>query len=484
MNNDLEQKRKEKVESFKLHFDDSFDDMYDDIESTTPPAADENSSEEPVDLSSKSNPEEEVVFQDTDSDSDISSYSDEAVQQDLSHLLNKKELRAAKRYDKKRRHLKAKKNRVIFRTVWLMMVIFVSIMIAQYLMVGINDFLAVGREEEKTVEVTIPPNATLDEITDILIQNKIIKSENFFKLFAIVTKSTTGFTQGTFEVPTNKDYMALINTLQSEENRTDTVTIQFREGITIHEMAELLEKNKVCTVDDFLTKCNSDEFDEDYEFLSGIKNKSSRYYKLEGYLFPATYEFLVGENPSSVMYKFIRNYKEKVYYTKERFVQGEKKSTIAQKAEKLGMSMEDVVTLASLIQAEAANTEDMYNISSVLHNRLATKENDGESPFGEGGFLFLQLDSTEFYPYKTQEKVPASIRATYTSTYDTYKYKGLPAGPICNPSLEALKAAVNPNETDYYYFCHKAATSEEPAVAYYASTNSEHLANLEEAGLI
>lgn len=484
MNNDLEQKRKEKVESFKLQFNDSFDDAYDDIASSTPPVSDDSAEPDSIDLSSSSDPQEDVIFDETAYDSDISSYSDDAPQQDVSQMLNKKELRAAKRHDKKRRRLKAKKNRVIFRTVWLAMVTFVSIMIAQYLIVGINDLLAVGREEENTVELTIPPNASLDEITDILIDNHIIKSENFFKLFAIVTKSTTDFTQGTFEVPTNKDYMALINILQSEENRTDTVTIQFREGISIHEMAELLEKNKVCSVDDFLSKCNSDEFDEDYEFLSNIKNKSSRYYKLEGYLFPDTYEFLVGENPSSVMYKFLRNYKNKVYYTKERFVQGEKKRTIEQKAQELGMSMEDVITLASLIQAEAANTEDMYNISSILHNRLATKENGGESPFGEGGFLFLQLDSTEFYPYKTQDQVPASIRATYTSTYDTYKYKGLPAGPICNPGMEALKAAVNPTETEYYYFCHKAATADEPAVAYYASTNSEHLANQEEAGLL
>ena len=476
MNDELEKKRQEKIESFKVQFDDDFDDI-------------ESSSFEPekpqdfsVDLDSGKNEAEEAVdFSDDFSDSELSSYSDDAPDPEIK--LNKKELRAAKRHDKKRRRLKAKKNRVIFRVVWLAMVVFASIMVAQYIMVGINDMLAVGREEERTVEITIPENATLDQVTDILIKNDIIKDKNFFMLYAIVTKSTTGFTQGKFEVPTNKDYLALIDKLQSEENRTDTVKIQFREGISILDMAQQLEDNKVCSAEAFLKKCNSDEFDEDYEFLKEIKNGDKRYYRLEGYLFPDTYEYYIGEDPTSVLYKFLRNYNSKVYYTKIRFAQGEKKATIAQKAEKMGMKMEDVITLASLIQAEAANSDDMYVISSILHNRLDTIKTGGMNDFGEGGFQKLQLDSTIFYPYKTQAQVPASIRGTYVSRYSTYKYNGLPAGPICNPGLEALEAAVNPSDTEYYYFCHKAATADEPAVAYYAKTSDEHIANKEEAGL-
>lgn len=479
VNNDLEKKRQEKIESFRLQFDaDSDDDITE--ESGSP---EENPQDFSIDLQSESSPEEQDIFSGDDfSDSELSSYSDDAPPPEVT--LNKKELRAAKRHDKKRRRIKAKKNRVIFRTVWFAMIIFVSIMIAQYIMVGVNDMLAVGREEERTVKVTVPADATIDQIADILVSNNIIKNEAFFKLFATFTKSTTGFTQGTFQIPTNKDYMALINDLQSEENRTDTVKIQFREGISILEMAQMLEDNKVCNAQDFLNKCNSDEFDEDYEFLRNIKNKSSRYYKLEGYLFPDTYEYYVGEDPVSVIYKFLRNYNSKVYYTKIRFVSGEKKQTIAQRAQQLGMTVEDALTMASLIQAEAADEDDMYMISSILHNRLATAENGGMNENDEGGFLKLQLDSTVFYPYKTQAQVPASIRGTYSSRYNTYKIEGLPAGPICDPGMKALEAALNPPETEYYYFCHKAATADEPAKAYYAVTMEEHLANQEEAGLL
>ena len=318
----------------------------------------------------------------------------------------------------------------------------------------------------------------------------------FFKMYATVTKKTAGFTQGTFDVATNKDYQALINYLRSDMNRTDIVTIRFTEGMNIVDYAKLLEKNKVCNSQDFLDICNSSQFDEDYEFINNIKNSKDRYYKLdiknskdryyklEGYLFPDTYDFYVNEDLDTVVRKFLANYRRKIYQTKSRVAGFEKKVTIEQRAESIGMTMEDVLTLASLIQAEAADEKDMYMISSVMHNRLDTLENDGVSWYGESGLKFLQLDSTLFYPYSTQADVPVSIRNTYVSKYSTYDYEGLPAGPICNPGLAAIEAAVSPNDTNYFYFCHKSATDDEDAVAYYASTMDQHIYNQYLAGLI
>lgn len=482
MDNELEQKRKEKIEGFKIDFGD-LDDIPDIPETDTI-----TSETEEIDIKS-----DDGLGIDTDDSfsgnmqEEITSYSDDSA--DINHVLNKKELRAAKRADKKRRRRKAKKNRVIFRTIWFTMIIFVSIMIAEYIMVGVNDMLAVGREteegkEEETVSITIPNNATLDQITDILIKNHVVNNRNFFKLYATLTKATSGFTQGTFEIATDKDYQAIINYMQSDMNRTDVVKIQFPEGYTVNDYAQMLEKNKVCNAEAFIKICNSNQLDEDYEFLKGITNTKDRYYRLEGYLFPDTYEFYVGESPESVVRKFLANYRRKLYLSRQRFDRNEKKETVESRAEKAEMSMEEVITLASLIQAEAANTDDMYVISSILHNRLATMETNGKSKFGETGFMKLQLDSTEFYPYGSQSDVPASIRSTFTSTYSTYLIDGLPAGPICNPGLEAIKAALNPDETDYYYFCHKPATDDEPAVAYYAKKNEEHIKNQEKAGLI
>ena len=469
MSDEIEKKRKEKIANFKINFDDSNDfDLPENKDITS---------------SSQSSDSDGAVFENNaelDKTADISS----GEEYPTAYPLDKRSVRKRHRLAKKRRKMKAKSNKTIFRIVWITMIILVSILLGEYLMVGINDLLAVGREEDKKVSVTLTKTDDIDRITDILYENGIIKNKIFFKLYATVTKSTSGFTAGTFDVPTNKDYQALINYLQSDMNRTDIVTIRFTEGMNVHDYAKLLSEKEVCNYDEFLEFCNSSKFDEDYDFISSIKNSKDRYYKLEGYLFPDTYDFYVGEDPDTVIRKFLANYRRKVYQTKSRVKGFEKKVTIAQRAEAMGMSMEDVLTLASLIQAEAADEHDMYMISSVLHNRLSTLDNGGVSWYGEDGLSLLQLDSTLFYPYATQADVPVSIRSSYISKYSTYDYEGLPAGPICNPSLAAIEAAVSPSDTNYFYFCHKSATEDTDAVAYYASTLNEHINNQYAAGLL
>ena len=483
MSEELERKRQEKVANFKINFgDDNIAPEEKKISSSTVQEGSYASSQ----VQKSTAPSE---FQDITSgesndydDSELNSYSGPPEKiKDIKNI-DKKSLRKAKRTDKKRAKRKAKKNRIIFRVVWITMILFVSIMIGEFLMVGVNDVLGVGREEGKAT-ITVPANADIDKITDILYQNHVINTKWAFKLFAAATKATSGFTQGTFDVDTNKDYQALINYMQSDMNRIDVVTLQFQEGLTLEQYAKKLENGKVCSAEEFLEKCNSNDFD-DYEFIKNIKNSSDRYYKLEGYLFPDTYDFFIDEDVDDVIRKFLANYRRKVYATKSRADGFEKKVTIAERAEKSGMTMEEVLTLASLIQAEAANTEDMYMVSSILHNRLDTIKTDGINKNGEQGLAYLQLDSTKYYPYASLSDVPASIRSNYKSKYSTYEYDGLPAGPICNPGMEAILAALEPEETDYYYFCHKVATDEEPAVAYYAKTMDDHLVNLKKAGLM
>ena len=493
MNEDLEKKRQERVASFKLNISEEEEDSGL-LSSTLPDNSDDTlMSDSETDDSFPTAPEtprhavnydlSDSDFDDEDDPENIVSSGAPLPERELTKE-EKKLLRKEKRLDKKRTRIRAKRNRVVFRLVWFTMILFASIMIGQYINVGVNDFLAVGREAENSVSVTIPKNADIDEITDILYDNHVINNKLFFKLYAIFTKSTSGFTNGTFDVMTNKDYMALIDYMQSDMNRTDVVTIRFTEGMKLTDYAKLLEENQVCGADDFLEMCSSDAFDEDYEFIGNIKNAAQRYYKLEGYLFPDTYDFYVGEDIDSVIRKFLANYRRKCYLTQSRVRGFDKKVTIEQRAEALGMTMEDVIIMASMIQAEAADEDDMYVISSILYNRLATLKDGGVNVNGESGLGYLQLDSTVYYPYTSEKDVPASIRSTYVSKYSTYKYEGLPAGPICNPSLAAIEAAVSPADTKYYYFCHKAATDDEPAVAYYAETMSEHLANLEEAGLL
>lgn len=399
--------------------------------------------------------------QDYEESSSISSYSDPSVAQQQSVQAARGEKQAKKRAElahNARNRQKRRGNRLFFRLVWLVVVVLVSLVAGQYAVNGINDMLATGREAiDMTVDLPVDP--TTDQVADILEEKGIIREKFFFKLYARFTNSSEYYSNGTFQLDTSMDYQAIINTLQRSSNRLDTVRVMIPEGTSIVELAALLEQNGVCSANDFMEACNTTELDESYDVLGAIEDRGQRYYHLEGYLFPDTYDFYQNDDISSVLMKLVNNANKKL-------MDEELQEQIANS----GMSMDEVLTLASIIQMEAADADDMYLVSSVLHNRL---ENGAQYDI-----YTLDCDSTMYYPYRTKEQVPEDQRETFVSTYNTYNLGGLPAGPICNPGLDAVKAALNPESTNYYYFCHDAEGN-----AYYARTSSEHEQNLVKAGL-
>ena len=430
----LEEQRRKKVKNFKLNIQ---NDIYD-----QPAVLDEN-----VELE------------------ELTSYSGEDVKQkmakDSKHALKKK-----KKEEKKLAKAKNKKNKSIFRLFWFVAVLIIGSMFGMFAVTGINDMLAVNRTEDTKVKIEIPENPDLDVVTTVLVENNVIEEELFFKLFAIVTKSDDEFTQGTYEIATNKDYEAIINFLLSTSNRQDTVTVTIPEGLNVREIANTLKDNgAISDTDKFLELCNSDHFDEDYDFIKAIPNKQDRYYKLEGYLYPDTYLFYKNQDPEDVIYTFLNNFESR-YEDKQEVKDYDKRVEIDKMVEESEYSLDEIMIIASIIQAEAANKEDMYYISSIIHNRLEADVDMGVSNLG--------LDSTRFYPYRTKEDVPEDVRDTYVSSYDTYDKAGLPTGEICNPGIYAILAALNPNDTDYYFFCHDSDGN-----AHYASDIYEHNLNLE-----
>lgn len=426
----FEQQRRMKAESFHLNIQDNYDDdgsfSYDE-------------------------PEE------------LNSYSGQDVKEQIARE-SKNALKKRKKAEKKELKLKNKRNRRVFRWMWVISVVIVGAMLSVYIITGMNDLLAINRQDSSTIMVEIPENPTLDEVAQTLEKSGVIDEISYFKMFAMLTKSDEGFTQGTYEMRKNMDYEAIINYLMSSGNRTDTVSVMITEGENVLEVAQTLKENGVLSeTDKFLELCSSDNFDEDFSFLKDIKNGSDRYYKLEGYLYPDTYEFYKNEDAENVIYKFLNNYEMKI--TEKQDVRGYDKLTTVKKMveeSNSGYTLDEVMIIASIIQAEAANTDDMYNVSSILHNRLEASADLGVSNLG--------LDSTKFYPYRNADNAPDN----FVSKYDTYDEAGLPEGPICNPGMEAIKAALNPNSTSYYYFCHDSEGN-----AYYASTIYEHNANLE-----
>lgn len=398
-----------------------------------------------------------------DEPEELNSYSGQDVKEQIARE-SKNALKKRKKAEKKELKLKNKRNRRVFRWMWVISVVIVGAMLSVYIITGMNDLLAINRQDSSTIMVEIPENPTLDEVAQTLEKNGVIDEISYFKMFAMLTKSDEGFTQGTYEMRKNMDYEAIINYLMSSGNRTDTVSVMITEGENVLEVAQTLKENGVLSeTDKFLELCSSDNFDEDFSFLKDIKNGSDRYYKLEGYLYPDTYEFYKNEDAENVIYKFLNNYEMKI--TEKQDVRGYDKLTTVKKMveeSNSGYTLDEVMIIASIIQAEAANTDDMYNVSSILHNRLEASADLGVSNLG--------LDSTKFYPYRNADNAPDN----FVSKYDTYDEAGLPEGPICNPGMEAIKAALNPNSTSYYYFCHDSEGN-----AYYASTIYEHNANLE-----
>lgn len=253
-----------------------------------------------------------------------------------------------------------------------------------------------------------------------------------------------------------------LTTKSSTTTVKNTVTVTFPEGFTILEIAERLAENNVCSKTEFLEICN-----QPYEGIE-IENADERIFLLEGYIFPDTYEFYFNSDPKAVLDKFIKNYNKKI--TPE----------IKAKAEALGYTMDEMLTLASIIQKECdEDISECVTVSSVFHNRL-------KSP----SFPLLQSDVTTFYitqklgeqlGYQKDVKLANQndeVRR-YMDLYSTYYCKGLPAAPICNPGIKAINAAVNPADTDYYYFL----TDPSGEDFYYASTLSQHQKNGKTAGL-
>lgn len=364
------------------------------------------------------------------------------------------EEKAQKKAHKRRDKIKSAKNKGIFRVVWVVMVVLVGITLASYLIEGANDFFAVGRQEG-TATVTVPDDVTSDELAEILYQNGAINKKEFFNIFCAITSDMEYFVPGTYALDRKMDYQGIISYLQGGQDNFEVVTITFQEGMTVEEVAKKLEQNGVASYDDIIEACKSQDYDN-YDMIGRIENDDDRYYILEGYLFPDTYDFYLNEDIKSVVGKLLNNFQVRIT------------SDIYEKIENSSYTLEEIITLASIIQAEAANKADMYIISAILHNRLES----GSSV----NIYTLGCDSTMYYPYESREDAPAG----YTSDYNTYEIEGLPAGPICSPGIDAIKAAVSPSDegANYYYFCHSS-----DGTPYYAATADEHQANLVAAGL-
>lgn len=419
------------------------------------------------------NDEQEQPKSEPDSDfsNEISSFSDETTRAQIEKD-SKKELRRQKREEKKLARIKSGKNKKVFRIAWIVLVIILCVAISQFLVTGCNDLLAINRTDSTVVTIKIEAHDSPADIAAKLEDKGVINSRSFFTMFANITGKADGIEPGVYHLSKDKDYLGILNHLQFTGNRQTTITLQITEGTNVQELANILfEAGVTYDTQEFLRLCNSDEFDEDYAFINAIEDNPDRVYKLEGYLFPDTYEFYVDEAPDLTIRRFLNNFETRVYEAEYEVEGYSSPVTISQLVHDAGgYTLDEYVNMASIVLGESANEEDMYNVSSVIHNRL---------DYGPSYDIHtLGMDSTAFYPYKNIDAVPEDIRDTFESVYETYDTPGLPPSAICSPSAEALIATLVPNDTNYLYFCHSAQGE-----SYYAVTYGEHMTNLSKAGL-
>lgn len=369
-----------------------------------------------------------------------------------------KERKQQEKAHKKRNRIKAGKNKRVFSLVWFLMVLLVSFTFASFLISGSNDLFAVNRSDG-IKEVVMPENVTTEQLAKILSENGVVDSEFFFNLYCSVTaKGKVEYIKpGAYKIGTSMDYEEIINALMSGDTDREYLELVFTEGMNAMDIANKLVENDFCETQKEALDAMNEELYNDYKIVTDMKNKDLLYYQLEGVLFPDTYQFYTDDSLQTIYQKMINNCQNRM-------------EVVADAMADSSMTEQEIIILASIIQKEAANKADMYKVSAVLHNRLEWG--------AENGVPMLQCDSTIFYPYKTKKDLPEGMEE-YESRYNTYAITGLPVGAICNPGIDAIKAALMPEEdSKALYFCHAA-----DGTAYYADTAEQHQENLVLAGL-
>ena len=328
---------------------------------------------------------------------------------------------------------------------------------------SINDILAITKSDDSAQVNVFKTNAKgeqdltqelkYDEIIDILAKEGLVSRKNVCKLFAKFRNFDSEeykYKPGVYTFKKNIGVEGMLYKCLQQSKTAETVTVSFPEGWTITEIFQKLETNKVCSAKSLYSVLEgfSQNVGDDYKFLKDVPIDESRYQNFEGYLFPDTYDFYVDSDPNVVISKLFASFES--HWDDEARAQ----------AEKLGYTMDEIITIASIIQKEAADVTQMKDVSSVIHNRLRNSMN----------YPSIGCDSTYDYISNSFDAANFAIsqKTYYLNQYATDKNRGLPPGPIANPGLDAINAALYPSNTSYYFFQH-----DKFGKIYLASTKSQ-----------
>ena len=346
---------------------------------------------------------------------------------------------------------KAKKKRTnpfLALLLWVVVVIASSVILAGVGWMLANDLCAfTGADQE--VEVVVPAEwfttttvtdedgnteevslCDIGQVADALQDAGLIQYKWLFRLFAWVYDADEKIDQGAYVLNTNMDYMALVRGMRSTGSSAVTVEVSIPEGYNTQQIFQLLSENGVAPVEELEEAAANYEF-VDYAFLDSDLLGDVR--RVEGYLYPDTYQFYVGRSAVAALDSMLSNFNSRVYSNGEL-------TPLFEEAAARGYDFSDIITIASLIEEETDGT-DRDKIASVIYNRL-------ERPGETGGLL--QIDAA--LVYAAGRAITQEDYTTLDSPYNLYQHTGLPPTAISNPGMSSITAALQPAETDYYYY--------------------------------
>lgn len=285
-----------------------------------------------------------------------------------------------------------------------------------------NFNLEAASEAGKEQQVVIPKGISAKGISATLEKQGIIKNADVFYIYGKLTNKIPKIQAGNYMLSSSMTVPEIMDKLSSGKAKIDTVRFTIPEGFELRQIADRLEADGLIDKDKFYASIEKADFN--YEFVKAVPDREN---KLEGYLFPDTYEVYKDSSEQVIIDRMLNRFNQ--VFTEE----------YRKRAEELNMSVDDVIILASIIEREAKLDKERKIISAVFHNRL--KKN-----------MKLQSCATVQYLLKEQKEVLTFKDLEVKSPYNTYMYEGLPKGPIASPGAKSIEAALYPDDVDYLYF--------------------------------
>lgn len=318
----------------------------------------------------------------------------------------------------------------------------------------------VDPESNEIVEIEVPMGSSGTKIASILKENDLIKNENIFYYY-IRFKGHSGFQAGTYYLTKDLTPDEIVGLLKEGKVHLETERFTIAEGLTIDQMAAQLEKAGLVNADRFKELANQPEvFQEHFKFLSNLPEEQGDIkYKLEGFLFPETYEIYRGADEETIIRVMLTQFDKEMDKIKSTLTSTD--PDWEEKLEKRGLSLYDLITLASIIEREAVQSDERKTISGIFHNRL------------EDDWLIQSCATVQFVLGKQKDRILFEDLEV-ESPYNTYINPGLPPGPIASPGRDSILAALEPEKHEYYFFVTKKDGS---GAHHFSKTYEEHLKN-------